>query len=299
MQRDFITGDSWVYFKIYTGYQTSEKILIDIIRPAADFLITEKIIDKWFFVRYSDPDYHLRVRFECTKKEDYFKVISFLHNPLKEEIDKGTIWNIQLDTYKRELERYAEETILLSEELFFHESLLITDFIKNINQTKDEELRWLLALVLIDNHLEVFSLTMEEKFRFMKKLKDNFHNEFTTSKMLKKQISERYRKEKNKIKHFFDQVNDSESDNSINKTLIKYNDSIKLTINNISDIISVKSSLENELLYMTYIHMSMNRLFKSYNRRHELVCYDFLYNFYSFCVHSGKNVKSEKIYSKP
>ena len=39
-------------------------------------------------------------------------------------------------------------------------------------------------------------------------------------------------------------------------------------------------AMELNHLMGSYIHMLMNRLFKSNNRMHEMVCYDFLYRYY-------------------
>ena len=65
MQKNFILGDEWLYYKIYTGAKTADNILIDVIKPIAQTLFDEQVIDKWFFIRYSDPDFHIRVRFHC------------------------------------------------------------------------------------------------------------------------------------------------------------------------------------------------------------------------------------------
>ena len=66
LKRTFIIGEEWLYYKIYCGNRTSDTILIDVIKPLTESLLKEKIIDKWFFIRYSDPENHLRVRFHCS-----------------------------------------------------------------------------------------------------------------------------------------------------------------------------------------------------------------------------------------
>jgi len=61
-QRTFIPGDAWVYYKIYTGAKTSDILLTEIIKPVAEKLIEQELIDQWFFIRYADPKHHIRVR---------------------------------------------------------------------------------------------------------------------------------------------------------------------------------------------------------------------------------------------
>lgn len=279
MQRNFIVGDHWIYYKIYTGFKTSDRILVDIIRPITDYLLKENIIDKWFFVRYNDPEYHLRIRFHCISKKKYHEVLSVLYETLKEEIEIGTIWNLEIGTYKRELERYGDNTIEKSEELFFYDSVLITDFIKINN---NEENRWLFALSLIDWHLESFSYSLTDKLEFMKKLKENFYKEFNDSKFIRKQISDKYRAEKSKIFIFFDNLSHEEDGEILNSILeSKKNKMLDLATIILDLQIKNKLKIEYNSLNISYIHMSMNRLFKSDNRQHELVCYDFLYNYYN------------------
>jgi thiopeptide-type bacteriocin biosynthesis protein len=75
-QRIFIIGDEWLYYKIYSGYKTAETLLIDTIFPLAQLFLQAHWIDNWFFIRYSDPQFHLRIRFHITKNEHIASIIS-------------------------------------------------------------------------------------------------------------------------------------------------------------------------------------------------------------------------------
>lgn len=119
IQRSFIVGDNWLYYKIYTGSRTSDMILLEIIKPLTESLLYNDVIDKWFFIRYADPKPHLRIRFHCTETKNIGVVISELLPFFKELINQDLVWKIQIDTYNRELERYGENTIIISESLFF------------------------------------------------------------------------------------------------------------------------------------------------------------------------------------
>ena len=55
-KRLFIVGSEWVYYNIYVGPQSSDLVLIDVIKPFAEKLISKQIIDKWFFIRYKDEN---------------------------------------------------------------------------------------------------------------------------------------------------------------------------------------------------------------------------------------------------
>jgi hypothetical protein len=62
VQRTFVIGDKWLYYKIYCGVKTADMLLLEVIKSLTEQLIEEKIIDRWFFIRYSDPEPHVRFR---------------------------------------------------------------------------------------------------------------------------------------------------------------------------------------------------------------------------------------------
>ena len=76
IQRSFTVGDNWLYYKIYTGSRTSDMILLDIIKPLTESLLNDDVIDKWFFIRYNDPDAHIRLRFLLSENSSLAQVVS-------------------------------------------------------------------------------------------------------------------------------------------------------------------------------------------------------------------------------
>jgi len=155
-QRTFIPGDSWVYYKIYTGAKTSDIVLTEIIKPIAEQLIDQNVIDQWFFIRYADPKHHLRVRFHCKDKNNIGKVINALYGELSAFAKADLVWKIQLDTYHRELERYGAQHIELAEQLFYYESQMIVSLLDVIGGEEGEEIRWLFGVRALDKLLSDF-----------------------------------------------------------------------------------------------------------------------------------------------
>lgn len=291
VQRSFILGDQWLYYKIYSGAKTSDLIITEVIKPVSESLMKENIIDKWFFIRYTDPKHHLRVRFHYQNQEDVGKIINCLQPYFSEYIDKDIVWKIQTDTYSRELERYGTNTMELSEILFFHDSEAIANFLSLIDGDEGEKLRWLFVLRMIDTLLGCFAYNEENKLSLLEHLKKVFGIEFGINKFLKKQIDAKYRDSRKDIEEFmiFDekQIPDYEPVLEILKT---YRDTIMPIAEEILQL-KTQDKLQVNLndLMSSYIHMTMNRLFKSKNRLHELVCYDFLFRYYKSYV-ARKNV---------
>ena len=174
VKRSFIIGDEWVYYKFYCGSRTADQLLTETIGPVADFLIDSLIIDKWFFIRYNDPDQHLRVRFHLRSNDK----INFLIRKVKEGVDEffedKLVWKVQIDTYERELERYGDETIELAENIFFYDSILVINLLKQIEIDNSSKFRWLISLKATDEFLNDFHYDLERKKQLMFTLKEDF-----------------------------------------------------------------------------------------------------------------------------
>jgi thiopeptide-type bacteriocin biosynthesis protein len=153
IQKTFIIGDEWIYFKLYTGYKIADVILAETLKPMVERLLVEKIIDQWFFLRYSDPKPHLRIRFHYTSPSNVFDIIQEINTSLKPCFNENLIWKIQLDTYQRELERYGTNTIELAEELFSHDSNMVISMLDLIEGDEGEKIRWLFSIRAIDAYL--------------------------------------------------------------------------------------------------------------------------------------------------
>lgn len=282
IRRTFIPGGEWVYYKIYTGPKTADAVLTEILLPFVNDKSTVDIISEWFFIRYQDPHFHLRIRFKVRSINQIGRVIANLQKLLEDWVNDGRIWKVNLDTYNRELERYGFENIIASENLFCYDSMATIKFLDLIEGSEGEQLRWLYGLRSIDCLLEDFNYDLEEKEQLLESLKTSFGSEFGMSRFLKKQIDEKYRFSRHTINGFLSkQIGES---SEYEEVFLLLKDRTKNSQTCVSKIINAISNqgfnmTKNELLG-SYIHMLMNRLFKSKNRIHEMVVYDFLYRYY-------------------
>ena len=100
IQRKFIPGSQWLYFKIYTGVKTADEVLAHTIRPFLRELYAERWIDGSFFIRYNDPDFHIRLRLHIDRFENYapiFRRFEALFQPL---VENGAVIRVLCDTYE-------------------------------------------------------------------------------------------------------------------------------------------------------------------------------------------------------
>jgi len=294
LQRNFSIGSEWLYYKIYTGYKTADLILTQIIQPITLQLKERGAIDKWFFIRYADPKHHLRIRFHCIDKGNIGQVIALLYEMLKGFLGEDLIWKIQLDTYQRELERYGPKTMELSEMLFGIDSDATIQFLDLIEGDEGEQLRWLFGLRSIDALLASFQYSLNQKLTLMKNLKTGFGIEFGMSRPLKKQLDDKYRKERANIATFMTFTKKQETDYEPILNILESKNTILRPLAEQILNLQAKGQLELELdsLMSSYVHMHMNRLFKSKNRLNEMVCYDFLYRYYMTAVALSKKENS-------
>ncbi len=282
MQRTFITGDNWIYYKLYSGQKTSDVILVDIIKPVCEKLISNMIIESWFFIRYGDPKSHLRWRLKVNDKKKIGIVIQTIFNACKPMVDSGLIYKVQTDTYKRELERYGANTIELTETLFWHDSAMIVNTLDLLEGDEGEKIRWLLSIRAIDQLLLDFGYSTRQKFDLLSVMAENFGKEFNINSQLIVQLSDKYRKEK---KDIFDIMNRSKDINSpylpVLELLKEKSTNSKSVVSNLLEIYSDNQlQMPLDSLLSSFIHMLMNRMFRSKQRLHEMVIYGFLFRYY-------------------
>ncbi len=279
IERSFIIGEKWLYYKIYTGPNTADKILGEVLHPIADEMFKNKLIDKWFFIRYADPKQHLRIRFHVTDTNNLGNVIGFLTPGFKDLVKKDLVWKIQTDTYNRELERYGKTMISEAESIFFRDSVMICKLLSMIEDDEGEEIRWLFGLRAINDLLDNFHCSEDKKLYLLNSLKTNFRNEFSPSKILNNQLKDKYRSKRKKIEEFMDiDLSNAGDYLLLLDVLIEKSEQITPCVDAILNREEFEIDLDN--LLASYIHMLMNRLFKSRNRIHEMVCYDFLHRYY-------------------
>jgi len=266
VKRTFIIGEEWLYYKIYCGVKVSDSILINLISPIAEELYKQKFIDKWFFIRYSDPEPHLRVRFHVIKIENISKIILKIKDKILPYVNNNQVWNVQLATYNREFERYGKKIIETVESYFFYDSLLAIYFIQNDGD--GDKTRFLNVLKSVENIVNIFNFDIKRRLSFLNKMGLQYKNEFEVDKIIKKELSNKYRELQREMFNNYDSNNSLYSINTQLQNIVN----MLLTLKKGQEL---EQSLEN--LLASFIHMTINRNFRSKQRLYEMMIYDFLH----------------------
>jgi thiopeptide-type bacteriocin biosynthesis protein len=288
VQRTYLPGSSWFYFKIYTGVVISDRIISNEISRFIHQLKKEALITKWFFIRYVDPDFHLRVRVYIKDESCIGTVILTFYKIMKRLEARNLIWKVQIDTYQRELERYNEKLIEDTESFFYVDSEYTVKIIQKI-LTHNEDYRWMIAFKMIDSLLSDLLLTMEQKLSLMERQSISFKKEFGFDEFNAKQFNTKYR---DCMKTINDVIKEKEDlDQPLKRMIV---DIRKRSVDLKPVFLTImRKSKKYGIDYLTiassYIHMMLNRLFYEKARVHELIIYEFLRRYYASEIARSKN----------
>ena len=261
----------------------AETLLTKDVADIIDAIDNNNLIDKWFFIRYTDKNgFHIRLRFHVIKLEYTYHIIKIIEEYLYPLLQQGRIHNVSYDTYIREIERYGVNNYDLTESIFHIDSCLVLQIIKQICSSPNKEnIRFKIALMLIDSYLDAFNLGLNDKFYVSQLIRDSYRKEFNiTTRAAVKTLDMKYRKYRDDIFKVLSQYD---------KEVVYY-----LILHYKETLCSFIRKNENETsLFVTQyigsiIHMSINRLFVSQNRLNELVLFDFICRYYESIIARNK-----------
>ena len=278
IQRNFSVGSEWLYFKFYVGTKMADSVLTQALKPLVEQLLDEKLIDKWFFIRYADPEKHIRFRVHLNDLSSIGNVFLQIKNAVQSFENEGIIWKMIVDSYQREIERYGGEFMELTESIFYEDSRAIIGMLEQTWGEEREVIRWQWCLKLIDDYLNDFELSLEKKRNLMEQMKTSFAIEFKINKELKLQLDQRFRNNRGLIESILD---NSHNENHEYYPLFEFIHTKSLNIKPlIQQVKSLKSEDELNKYLSDTIHMTVNRTIGDNQRTHELVMYDFLFRYY-------------------
>ncbi|MGY3718583.1 lantibiotic dehydratase [Sutcliffiella cohnii] len=117
-------GNEWISFKIYGPSYLSEEFLYKYVKNFIQSLQNEKIINKFFYINYADPQPHIKLRLFGDKEKLNKNILSKVSEWVGELEENRLIRFIEIDTYNKEIVRYGgEELIELAENFFYFDSV--------------------------------------------------------------------------------------------------------------------------------------------------------------------------------
>jgi thiopeptide-type bacteriocin biosynthesis protein len=267
IDRNFLPGSQWTYFKIYCHSSRANELLVDNIMPLCDRWIASGFLRQWFFVRYGDPDYHLRVRLNADPVNTGL-LIKGLSKSLTSFVTAGLVSNFMTAVYEREIERYGADIIEELEDSFCSSTNLICRFLtqtagKSNNENQLFEFAYASITILLNSFkyglkdkirlFDEFYHYMQMEFQYSDKTKDQFKRKFRTIReadifLPEQEILRKYKVllEANHFQYTHERLNCLTSNWPLNR----------------------RNALLGDI-----IHLHLNRIFSSATRKNELVVY--------------------------
>lgn len=282
VKRIYLPGEEWVFLKLYGGLRYNEKFLCNKLSAFIEKLKEKRLINRWFFLRYSDPSSHIRLRLLLSHLDNFAEVMQILRTELESEIADGLVRNIVIDSYDRELERYNPQLIDASEKIFEADSEFCISVLSHPSFPIIESNRWYLCMVAMDQYLLSFNMDAKERYDFIKEMRNNFAVEFNASKVQRRHLINKYRNEKQNIEGLFKKALIGENDLSwFFREVEKFGAAVSLIYENSYSGLPFE---EKKIYLNSFIHMLIIRFVISKNRLQEYVLYSLLEQHYKYSL---------------
>ncbi|WP_316828238.1 thiopeptide-type bacteriocin biosynthesis protein [Pedobacter miscanthi] len=254
--RYFLPGTEWLYFEIYCHQQRSDQILAEVM---ASFLANHaNDIKSWFFIRYNENGNHIRFRLLLNDKIKVQSLTSSLMDDLAIFLNSGLVSDVQIKTYKRELERYGSDMIEQVETHFASDS----EFVLSLFETQPEHFdKYKLCSVLVAEMIKTGLFEQQTAGKIIRSLSDSFNREHHLDAADFKQLNNHYQQFRKTV---FSALT-SEQERQFEQFLASF-------INTLKQVVPEKRAK----LFSDLMHMHVNRLFNKDQRTHEMVMYYFL-----------------------
>lgn len=119
----YMGDDGWIFFSIYIEEARSNEFIGEYVYRFISRI--ENKIEKWFFIRYSDPKYHIRLRLKV-KKNLMQEILLEYQKWYKNVRTMGISYEYSITPYNQEIERYGNvKSIGMAEKVFWADSILV------------------------------------------------------------------------------------------------------------------------------------------------------------------------------
>jgi thiopeptide-type bacteriocin biosynthesis protein len=182
--RSFPPGSEWIYLKLYCTPESSDRLLLQFLPALIER--SGKYITAWFFIRYHDPEPHIRLRIKSSGR-DVPQVVARC-NELLAGLPEGLVNEYRYDTYHRELERYGAALIHVVEESFYAGSAWVLRYLQE--GFAEGNLR---PLLMVYHWCTLFFPDTKTFTAFLQKMSAYYFAEMGGSPALKLSLDRRYK----------------------------------------------------------------------------------------------------------
>lgn len=188
--RAYPPGSEWLYLKLYCGPASADRLLVE-LEPLLRATQVQGLWDRWHFIRYRDPEPHLRLRFHGQPGPLLAELLPRLHQHLAPYLAGGLLWKWQVDTFEPEFERYGGPAgFALAEAWFFADS---RQTLARLVDGMTQEERWRSGLRDVDAIWMALGLDVQARKALAQATRDSFRKEFGDAGPLSVQMGVKFR----------------------------------------------------------------------------------------------------------
>jgi thiopeptide-type bacteriocin biosynthesis protein len=278
--RASLPGSEWLYVKIYGAPTSLERVLRDVVDP---LVRAERArIERWFFLRYGDPDAHVRLRFRGAPAWLHGVLLPALEARTRSPHARGNVHRVELGAYEPEVERYGGDAgLAIAEAIFDIDSTAALALAARHDVAPAD--RWKLALVGADDLLDALGLPLDARLALARAVGDSLLGELGASATTRRVLGQLYRAERPSLEALLARNVDPGATGLAAglEALAARLGALALPVARLHEAIAggrIARSLHD--LAGSYVHMWINRALPVAPRKHEAVLYDLLARLY-------------------
>jgi thiopeptide-type bacteriocin biosynthesis protein len=169
-------GSDWLFAKLYGPVGGQDELLAGPVRTFAEFATASGLAEQWFFVRYADPEPHLRLRFAGDPDDLVGGVLPRLCRWAQELLADGLCDRLAFDTYEREIERYGGLAgMAAAERIFAIDSATVVELVDLARRNRIGLDRAALAVLSIDALLAALGLDERRRLALYRRAVSSRH----------------------------------------------------------------------------------------------------------------------------
>lgn len=276
-RRAWMPGSDWLYLQIFCGSLSADAALTQVIAPLIAEARAAGMLHSWFYIRYGDPEWHLRVRLRAGDQTPALLArAEALLEPWRAD---GRIGRLRVDTYQPELERYGgAEGMALAERLFEADSDAALAVLALLDGDEGEDARWRLCLRALHLLLLDLEIPLPERVVLLAQLRAGWGARTGADKAFETALNARYRRERAALEAMI--APDWDPEHPLAPGFVILAERSQAFRETGAALRQAALSVPLGALVQSYAHMLVNRWMRSQSNQVEVVLYDLLLRLY-------------------
>lgn len=250
-------GSEWLFVKLYCSNAVEEDLIAYPLRTFAEEVLSAGLAEEWFFIRYNDPDLHIRFRLHGEPERLIGSLLPKLCAWAAGLMTEGFCSRFTFDTYDREVERYGGTAgIQIAESIFAADSRAVTQLFYLIQERILQLDRLTLAILSVDNLLASLGLSEAARLQWLRR--------HVTSR---NEVGQEYRQRKMVLRSLVGDLRHLQNEPGGGSVLQIFEEQrttlapVAASLAEMEDRGKLNQTLDT--LYNSFVHMHCNRLFRS------------------------------------